>query len=46
MGGWDGKPVFVVHKPAEHVWPDFERPSDLHGVVFLDVTGELDRRAE
>jgi predicted nucleotide-binding protein len=42
--GWEG--VFVVQKPPEHVWPDFERPSDLAGVVFLEARGESDWRAE
>jgi predicted nucleotide-binding protein len=30
--GWDN--VFVLEKPASRRFPDFERPSDLNGVVF------------
>lgn len=30
--GWEN--VFVVHQTAEQVFPNFERPSDLDGVVF------------
>src|SRR5271165_3535384 len=42
--GWEN--VFVVQKPAEHTWPDFERPSDLAGVDFFDAVGEIDWRYE
>ncbi|MGH9278127.1 MAG: TIR domain-containing protein [Acidimicrobiales bacterium] len=42
--GWEN--VFVVQKPPEHTWPDFERPSDLAGVVFFEVTGDSNWKAE
>ena len=42
--GWEN--VFVVQKPAERPWPDFERPSDLAGVDFFDIAGETDWRYE
>jgi len=42
--GWEN--VFVVQKPAEHTWPDFERPSDMAGVDFFDIVGEIDWRYE
>jgi predicted nucleotide-binding protein len=42
--GWER--VFVVHRPAEQVWPDFERPSDLAGVVFFEFSGDSDWREE
>jgi predicted nucleotide-binding protein len=42
--GWEN--VFVVQKPAEHLWPEFERPSDLAGVDFFDTAGETDWRFE
>lgn len=42
--GWEN--VFVVHKPAERVWPDFETPSDLGGAVFYQIDGEIDWREE
>lgn len=42
--GWDH--VFVVQKPPEHVWPDFETPSDLAGTVFSGTSVEADWRDE
>jgi predicted nucleotide-binding protein len=38
--GWEN--VFVLFKPADRVYPNFERPSDLDGVVFdnVDETGK------
>jgi predicted nucleotide-binding protein len=42
--GWEN--VFVIQKPAEHTWPDFERPSDLGGADFFDTEGETDWRDE
>lgn len=42
--GWDH--VFVVQKAAEDPWPDFERPSDLAGVLFFDTEAEIDWRQE
>jgi predicted nucleotide-binding protein len=42
--GWEK--VFVVQKPAEHAWPDFERPSDLDGVTFFETNAESDWRDE
>lgn len=42
--GWEN--VFVVQKPPEHAWPDFERPSDLAGVMFFEMAGESDWKAE
>ena len=37
--GWEN--VFVLLKPPEKVYPDFERPSDIEGAVFesMDATG-------
>jgi predicted nucleotide-binding protein len=37
--GWEN--VFVLRKPPEKVYPDFERPSDIEGAVFesMDATG-------
>jgi predicted nucleotide-binding protein len=42
--GWEN--VFVVQKPAEHTWPDFERPSDLAGADFFGTESETDWRDE
>ena len=42
--GWER--VFVVAKPAPEVWPDFERPSDLAGIVFVEAATEYDWRFE
>ena len=42
--GWEN--VFIVEKPDQHAWPDFERPSDLAGVVFSETTRETDWRQE
>lgn len=42
--GWEN--VFVVQKPADRRWPDFERPSDLGGAVFYETDGESDWREE
>jgi len=42
--GWEN--VFVVQRPPEHSWPDFERPSDLAGVEFFEMSGDSDWRAE
>lgn len=42
--GWEK--VFVIEKPAERTWPNFERPSDLEGVDFFDTSGETDWRYE
>ena len=38
--GWEN--VWVLYKPAVEVFPDFERPSDLDGVIFdrVDVEGQ------
>jgi predicted nucleotide-binding protein len=38
--GWDK--VFVLEKSPPHVFPDYERPSDLHGVLFdrFDASGK------
>ena len=33
--GWEN--VFVLLKKPDKVWPNFERPSDLEGVVFDEV---------
>ncbi len=33
--GWEN--VFALHKPANEVFPNFELPSDLGGVVFDEV---------
>jgi predicted nucleotide-binding protein len=33
--GWEN--VFVVHKTPDKVFPNFERPSDLDGVVFDSI---------
>jgi predicted nucleotide-binding protein len=33
--GWEN--VFVVHKSPDRVFPNFERPSDLDGVVFDSI---------
>lgn len=42
--GWEK--VFVVQKPPEHAWPDFERPSDLAGAVFFETSGESNWKNE
>ena len=42
--GWEK--VFVVQKPPEHAWPDFERPSDLAGAVFFETSNESNWRNE
>ena len=34
--------VFVLTKAPDEVYPDFERPSDLDGVVFDDVRSSVD----
>jgi len=36
--GWEN--VFALHKPANEVFPNFELPSDLGGVVFDQVDPE------
>jgi predicted nucleotide-binding protein len=38
--GWEN--VFVLYKPADRIFPNFERPSDLEGAVFdlMDASGE------
>ena len=38
--GWEN--VWVLFKPAAEVYPNFERPSDLDGVIFdrIDVKGQ------
>jgi predicted nucleotide-binding protein len=36
--GWEN--VFALHKPADKVFPNFELPSDLAGVVFDQVDPE------
>ena len=33
--GWEH--VFVLYKPPDEIFPNFERPSDLGGVVFDEV---------
>jgi predicted nucleotide-binding protein len=35
------EPVFVLYRPPDKVFPNFERPSDIEGVVFdsMDATG-------
>lgn len=37
--GWEN--VFVLYRPPDKVYPNFERPSDIDGVVFdlMDSTG-------
>ena len=37
--GWEN--VFVLHKPPEKPFPNFERPSDIEGAVFdsMDLAG-------
>jgi predicted nucleotide-binding protein len=37
--GWEN--VFVLHRPADKVFPNFERPSDIEGAVFdsMDSSG-------
>ncbi len=35
--GWEN--VFVLYRPPDHVYPNFERPSDIDGAVF----DEMDR---
>jgi predicted nucleotide-binding protein len=37
--GWEN--VFVLYRPPDKVFPNFERPSDIEGVVFdpMDSTG-------
>jgi predicted nucleotide-binding protein len=35
--GWEN--VFVLYKPPNRIFPNFERPSDLDGVVFDAVDG-------
>lgn len=40
--GWEN--VFVLRKPPEHAWPDFEHPSDLAGAIFFTTSGEIDWR--
>lgn len=42
--GWDH--VFMVRKPAEYPWPDFEMPSDLAGAVISGLAGDRDWQVE
>jgi len=42
--GWDH--VFVVQKPADYNWPDFEMPSDLAGAIGLAGPVDVDWRDE
>lgn len=42
--GWEN--VFVVQRHSDRRWPEFERPSDLGGVVFYETDGESDWREE
>lgn len=41
--GWEN--VFVLFKSPESVFPNFERPSDLDGVVFVGMDGWIDWRS-
>ncbi len=36
--GWEH--VFVLFKPSERVFPNFERPSDLDGILFDEVDAD------
>jgi predicted nucleotide-binding protein len=36
--GWEN--VFVVQRPADKVYPNFERPSDVAGAVFDQMDAE------
>jgi predicted nucleotide-binding protein len=42
--GWER--VLVIEKAPSEDWPDFERPSDLAGVVFVRSSGDRDWRSE
>lgn len=42
--GWER--VLVIEKAPPEEWPDFERPSDLAGVVFVRSGGDRDWRGE
>src|SRR6266571_198565 len=37
--GWEN--VFVLYRPPDHVYPNFERPADIDGAVFdeMDPSG-------
>lgn len=36
--GWEN--VFILYKPPSEVFPNFEVPSDLGGILFDEVTGD------
>lgn len=42
--GWER--VLVIEKAPPEDWPDFERPSDLAGIVFVRSGGDRDWRTE
>ncbi|MGH3942850.1 MAG: TIR domain-containing protein [Pseudonocardiaceae bacterium] len=42
--GWER--VLVIEKAPPEDWPEFERPSDLAGVVFVRSGGDRDWRSE